>query len=79
LQKETKRRKFVNFSARLSEKKVVKVLLNIQGTADKTKNQHLKPQSSSKIQFKNLPEKPYTSVCVDQLSGENPLPSTSNF
>jgi hypothetical protein len=32
----------VNFEARLSEKKVVKVLLNIQGTADGTKNQHLK-------------------------------------
>jgi hypothetical protein len=56
LQKETKRRKFVNFSARLSEKKVVKVLLNIQGTAEETKNKHLKPQSSSKKQFKNLPE-----------------------
>jgi len=38
----------VNFAARLSEKKVVKVLLNIQGTADETKNKHLKLQSSSK-------------------------------
>jgi len=36
----------------------VKVLLNIQGTAEETKNKHLKPQSSSKKTVQKFARKP---------------------